>query len=331
MKLASFQAAPGLVHTGVVDVERSSLFDLTKAALTLNPTARVHSMQALIEAGEPGLNRIRQMLASGKGDPRWTYDLADVTLLAPVPVPTQIRDFSSFPGHIKGAPAGMARIAARFNGDEAAARAAKPLEEIPPVYQAQPIYYLTNRFSVVGPDVKVPWPRYSKLMDFEAEFGIFLGVGGKNIRAKDARNHIFGYTIYNDFSARDKQCVEMRGMLGPTKGKSFDFGNAMGPWIVTSDEIGDPHDLTIQVRVNDETWASDNSGQMVFSFEEMIEYVSDEETLFPGEFFGSGTIGRGCGLEQDRYLKDGDVVEIEVQNIGVLRNRVAVQAANPTE
>jgi 2-keto-4-pentenoate hydratase/2-oxohepta-3-ene-1,7-dioic acid hydratase in catechol pathway len=159
-------------------------------------------------------------------------------------------------------------------------------------------------------------------MDFEAEFGIFLKRSGKNVSAATARDHIFGYTIYTDFSARDQKCLEMRGMLGPTKGKSFDAGNAMGPWIVTADEIADPHDLEISVTVNRESWARGNSGQMVFSFEEILAYVSRDETLYAGEFFGSGTIGNGCGLEQDRYLRDGDVVEISVRGIGTLRNRV---------
>jgi 2-keto-4-pentenoate hydratase/2-oxohepta-3-ene-1,7-dioic acid hydratase in catechol pathway len=321
MKLASFYV-DGALHIGIVDLEAQSVFDLTKAG---RGDARFAAMQALIEAGPAGLDAARELLAAHGGDPAFSVGLAGLHLAAPVPVPVQMRDFSTFPGHVMGAPAGMQRIAARMRGDEAAAAAAKPLDEVPEVYRQQPIYYITNRFSVVGPETVVPWPRYSRLMDFEAEFGIFIGAGGKNIKAADARNHIFGYTVYNDFSARDTQCGEMRGMLGPTKGKSFDAGNAMGPWIVTADEISDPHDLTITVRVNGETWSTGNSGQMLFSFEQILEYVSRDETLFAGEFLGSGTIGRGCGLEQDRYLQDGDCVEVEVAGIGVLRNFVKVQ------
>jgi 2-keto-4-pentenoate hydratase/2-oxohepta-3-ene-1,7-dioic acid hydratase in catechol pathway len=236
-----------------------------------------------------------------------------------------MRDFSTFPGHIKNAPAGMARIAARMAGDEAAARNAKPLPEVPEAYRRQPIYYFTNRFSVVGPDAEIPWPRYSRLIDFELEFGIFLKAGGKNIAAGHAREHIFGYTIYNDFSARDQQCLEMRGMLGPTKGKSFDFGNAMGPWIVTADEIPNPYALRMAARVNGAVFAEGDSSGMVFDFEQILEYVSQDETLHAGEFFGSGTMGNGCGLEQDCFLNDGDVVELEVEGIGVLRNTVRMQ------
>jgi 2-keto-4-pentenoate hydratase/2-oxohepta-3-ene-1,7-dioic acid hydratase in catechol pathway len=319
MKLASFRkpgdAAPKI---GIVDVDAGEVFDLTATG-----GAAFRGMQDLIEAGAPALDEARRLVASRGGDPEFTHALAGLRLLAPVPVPVQMRDFSTFPGHIKNAPAGMARIAARLRGDEDAARAARPLDEIPAAYQAMPIYYITNRFSVIGTDAAVTWPAYSRLMDFEAEFGIFLSQGGKNISAANARAHIFGYTVYNDFSARDQQCLEMRGMLGPTKGKSFDAGNALGPWIVTADEIADPHDLTITARVNGALWATGNSGQMIFSFEEILAYVSRDETLFAGEFFGSGTIGNGCGLEQDRYLANGDVVEISVDGIGTLRNRVS--------
>jgi 2-keto-4-pentenoate hydratase/2-oxohepta-3-ene-1,7-dioic acid hydratase in catechol pathway len=323
MKLTSF-LVPGSdsAHIGIADTKAGVLLDLTSAS---PGEAAFTSMQALIEHGEPALARARSLAASRLGDPDACAPLASARLLAPVPVPIQMRDFSTFPGHIKNAPAGMARIAARMAGDEAAARNAKPLPEVPEAYRRQPIYYFTNRFSVVGPDAEIPWPRYSRLIDFELEFGIFLKAGGKNIAAGHAREHIFGYTIYNDFSARDQQCLEMRGMLGPTKGKSFDFGNAMGPWIVTADEIPNPYALRMAARVNGAVFAEGDSSGMVFNFEQILEYVSQDETLHAGEFFGSGTMGNGCGLEQDCFLNDGDVVELEVEGIGVLRNTVRMQ------
>jgi 2-keto-4-pentenoate hydratase/2-oxohepta-3-ene-1,7-dioic acid hydratase in catechol pathway len=216
----------------------------------------------------------------------------------------------------------MGRIAARKSGDEAAVAAMRPLDDVPEVYKARPVYYITNRFSVSGTDTNVVWPDYSTLMDFELEFGVFLSRQGRNIRTEQAREHIFGYTIYNDFSARDTQFEEMQGMLGPAKGKSFDAGNVLGPWIVTADEIPDPYGLAMTARVNGEVWTSSTSAGMLHSFEDMIAYVSRHETLRAGEFFGSGTVGGGCGLELDRWLKHGDVVELEVENIGILRNRV---------
>ena len=114
---------------------------------------------------------------------------------------------------------------------------------------------------------------------------------------------------------------EMQGQLGPTKGKDFDTGNIMGPWLVTADEVPDPYNLTMVARVNGEEWSRGNSGTMHHKFEDMIAHVSADETLHAGEFFGSGTVGNGCGLEQGRFLKPNDVVELEIDGLGVLRNR----------
>jgi len=324
MKLATF-SHKGVNRIGVILESASHILDLAEA----DPSrAAFQSMQALIEAGPAGLDLARHLVERCADDPRCVLELSVVQLLAPVPRPIQIRDFSVFPGHIKNAPAGMARLAAWDRGDYAAAAAVHPLPEVPDIYRQRPIYCYTNRLNVVGPDSDIIWPRYSKIMDFELEFGIFIGKGGKNIIADDAADHIFGYTVYNDFTARDTQRVEMGGMFGPAKGKSFDCGNAMGPWIVTADELQHPWALTMAVRVNGETWATGTSAEMLHSFDEMIAFVSRDETLFPGEFFGSGTICNGCGLEQGRFLNHGDVVEVEVQGIGTLRNRVLRHAVS---
>ena len=114
----------------------------------------------------------------------------------------------------------------------------------------------------------------------------------------------------------------MQGQLGPAKGKDFDTGNAMGPWLVTADEIADPDNLTMVARVNGEEWSRGNSGTMLHKLEDALVHASSEETLYPGEFFGSGTVGGGCGLELGRFLKPGDVIELEVEGLGTLRNRV---------
>ena len=317
MRLATYTSGTTDARIAAVLNEPPVLLDLLDADPG-NPAFR--SMQHLIEAGPVALDRVRQLIDR----PGTTIGLSEVTLLAPVPVPQQIRDFSVFPGHIKGAPAGMARLAALARGDAAAAAAVQPLPEVPDVYRNQPIYYLSNRFSVVGPEAVVRWPRYSDVMDFELEFGVFLSKGGKNIARADAAKHIFGYTVYNDFSARDAQRIEMQGMLGPAKGKSFDCGNAMGPWIVTADEFPQGP-VRMTVRVNNETWASGTTADMLHTFADMIAWVSQDETLYAGEFFGSGTMGNGCGLEQGRFLNDGDVVEAEVEGIGILRNSVRRQ------
>ena len=148
-----------------------------------------------------------------------------------------------------------------------------------------------------------------------------IGTGGVDISAEKAREHIFGFTIFNDVSARDYQTREMQGMLGPCKGKDFDTGNVLGPCIATADEI-DPYDLTMTARVNGEEWSRGNSGTIHHRFEDCIAHVSQSETLHPGEILGSGTVGNGCGLELKRFLSPGDVVELEIEGIGVLRNRI---------
>jgi 2-keto-4-pentenoate hydratase/2-oxohepta-3-ene-1,7-dioic acid hydratase in catechol pathway len=238
-----------------------------------------------------------------------------------------MRDGMSVPLHILQSPRGQRKLAARAKNDmeELARIEAEPLGELPEVYRKQPIYYITNRFSVRGTNTTVKWPRYSKVMDYELEFGIITKNKGANIPASKARDHIFGYTIFNDFSARDAQRIEMEGRLGPAKGKSFDGGNVLGPWIVTPDEIGDPYRLKMEARVNGEIRSRGTTEGMLFPFEEIIAHVTKDETLMPGEFIGSGTVGNGCGLELGLYLEHGDTIELEVEKIGVLRNKVERQ------
>lgn len=321
MILATYRTKDGSEAIGVVDGD--SIFDLASgAARAGEDTASFASMIALMEAGEAALDRAMTLVDRLAGDDDLNRLLAEVTLLSPVPVPAQIRDFLVFPGHILNASAGMSRLAARMNGTPALPTDAKPGGEVPAIYREQPIYYKANRFSVIGTDHDVHWPAYSEVMDYELEFGVFIGKGGQDIPLARAHEHIFGYAIFNDFSARDTQMMEMQGRLGPAKGKDFATGNAIGPWIVTPDEIPDPYALAMAARINGEAWSLGSTSGMLHSFEDMIAYVSRDETLHPGEFFGSGTTGGGSGLEQDRYLTDGDVVELEVERIGVLKNRV---------
>jgi 2-keto-4-pentenoate hydratase/2-oxohepta-3-ene-1,7-dioic acid hydratase in catechol pathway len=195
-------------------------------------------------------------------------------------------------------------------------------ERVLETFRRQPIYYKCNRFATIGPDDDVLWPSYSKSLDFELEFGCYIAKPVKDVSKAEARDYIFGYTIFNDISARDAQAIEMGGMLGPAKGKDFDTGNVMGPCLVTADELPDPYNLTMVARVNGEEWGRGNSRDMLWRFEDVIAHISRSETLYPGEFLGSGTVGNGCGLEQGRSLKPNDVVELEVEGIGVLKSRV---------
>jgi 2-keto-4-pentenoate hydratase/2-oxohepta-3-ene-1,7-dioic acid hydratase in catechol pathway len=267
-------------------------------------------MVALIEGGEVALDLARELVAAAPEEA--IVDLSAVRLLAPIPVPPQIRDFLAFEQHLKGAFAMAEQLTGRHI-------------DIPEVWYQQPIYYKANRFSVVGPDAEVRWPAYSQLLDYELELACVIGKPGVDIAREDAAGHIFGYTIFNDVSARDAQATEMEGQLGPAKGKDFDTGNVLGPWLVTADEIGDPYDLTMVARVNGEEWSRGHSGTMHHRFEDIIAFVSRSETLHPGEILGSRTVGGGCGLELGRFLNPGDVIELEVERIGVLRNRIIKQ------
>ena len=326
MKLATFMSAHGEPAVGSVDTLTNTVLDLQAlhADLFGKPHAQLADMLALIEGGEQALDLARSLVAKGAGSPH-AYALTLVRLLAPVPVPPQIRDFSSFEKHVRGAPAGMMVLKARLKGETPPDL--KSIKITPPdVYFQQPVYYISNRFNVIGHDADVEWPDYCDYLDFELEFGAFIAATGKNISAANAGRYIFGYSLFNDFSARDRQSREMEGFMGPTKGKSFDTGNAIGPWIVTKDEMPEVGIRNAGVYVNGEAWAESTTANMLHSFEDMIAYVSRSETLHAGEFFGTGTIGGCCGLEMDRWLKPGDVVELRIDGLGVLRNRAVRRA-----
>ena len=323
MKLATFIDASQHTVIGAVDTASQTVLALQAAHRQHkgNDSPHLVDMLALMDGAEPALALAREIerLSAGAGPHR--HALASVKLLAPVPVPRQIRDFNNAEDHMRNAPAGMQMLVARMKGQPVPARSDVQVS-IPDVNFSQPIFYISNRFNVVGTEATVEWPSYSEWFDYEGEFGFFIGKGGKNISKADAPKHIFGYTVFNDFSARDKQIREMEGRMGPTKGKSFDTGNAMGPWIVTADEIPNSRDLKVQVRVNGEVWGNSSTSSMIHSFEDMIAYISECETLHVGEFFGSGTMAGCCSLECDRWMKDGDVIEVEFERIGVLRNPV---------
>jgi 2-keto-4-pentenoate hydratase/2-oxohepta-3-ene-1,7-dioic acid hydratase in catechol pathway len=323
VKLATYQPIGGGPRVGVVHDDNRRLFDLASAAERhgADPLP-FFSMLALVDACDRGLDSARELLDRRAGEPDLSVDIASVELLAPLPEPRQMRDGMSFPLHIRQSARGMRRLLAAGDAAALAAIDAEPLPELAVVYRRIPIYYITNRMIVRGPGATIRWPKYSKVMDYELEFGIVTHGRGSNIPAAKAGKHIFGYTIFNDFSARDQQQIEMQGWLGPAKGKSFDGANVLGPWIVTADEIGDPYRLTMEARINGETWSKGTTEGMLFSFEEIIAYMSRDETLHAGEFIGSGTVGNGCGLEHGRFLQHGDVIELEVERIGILENTV---------
>lgn len=171
------------------------------------------------------------------------------------------------------------------------------------------------------------WPHEARRMDYELEWAVITGSGGSNIKAENAAKHFFGFTIFNDVSARDIQAIEIRtgaGMGGP--GKDFDAGNAMGPCIVTADELDDPYNQEMVARINGEEWSRGNTSMMDHRFEGVLAHLSHNQSIHPGEIFGSGTVPTGCGLEHNRYLSDGDTIELDVEGIGVLQNRIVKPA-----
>jgi 2-keto-4-pentenoate hydratase/2-oxohepta-3-ene-1,7-dioic acid hydratase in catechol pathway len=257
-----------------------------------------------------------------------------IELLSPVPRPESIRDFMVFEQHVinctrRFGMSGWLRTLDEWL-DDTLGRKATLAYRMNRAWYERPIYYKGNRMTVVGDGARIPIPAYTHQFDWELEFGIFLSKTGRDIPKERAHDHIGGYTIFNDFSARDVQGREMRGRLGPAKGKDFDGGNAIGPVLVTPDEIPDPCNLTMKARINGEEVSRGHTKGMYWTFEDMIAYVSQSETIYPGEFLGSGTgtvpesgkDRRCCGLEMGRSLRAGDTVELEVERIGTLTNHV---------
>jgi 2-keto-4-pentenoate hydratase/2-oxohepta-3-ene-1,7-dioic acid hydratase in catechol pathway len=261
-------------------------------------------MVALVEGGNAALETVRARLASGDH----AFPAADAAMRCPIR-PVQYRDCLVFETHLKNSFAQAEKMTGR------------PFA-IPPVWYDQPIYYKGNRMSFIGHGQDVTWPGYAQFLDVELELAIVIGRGGKDISRDAAPGHIFGYTVLNDVSARDAQMVEMPGQLGPAKGKDFDTGNILGPWIVTADEIAHPAALDMEVTVNGDRWGGGNSRDMQHDFARIIEHISASETLYPGEVIGSGTVGTGCGLETGRRLEPGDRFELTIEGIGTLANRI---------
>ena len=243
-------------------------------------------MVGFIEAGAP----------KGVGEA-----VIDAVLKAPLR-PRTIRDFLTFEGHLKNAFAGLGKA-------------------IPDEWYSVPAYYKGLPDTVIGPEEEIPWPSYTEKLDHELELAAIIGKPGKDIKTENALDHIFGYTIWNDMSARDVQTRELPIGMGPCKAKDWDGSNVLGPCIVTPDEI-DIDNTHLRVSINGEEWGGDSTANMHHSFADLIAYASQDLTLRAGEVLGSGTAAGGSGLELDRWLQPGDLIEMEADHIGVLRNRV---------
>ncbi|WP_158964068.1 fumarylacetoacetate hydrolase family protein [Chachezhania sediminis] len=309
MRLATVEIAGEIAGAPRVVALREDdlLLDLAaEAAARGESTAAFADMLTLIHAGDAGLDHARALLdGHAKSAP---LDPNAVHYLPPI-LPVQYRDCLVFEEHLANCLAAFEKM----GGAKGA---------IPPVWYDQPIYYKGNRLSFIGHGSDVIWPSYAEFLDVELELAIVLKKKGKDIRPEEAQDYIFGYTILNDVSARDAQSKEMPGQLGPAKGKDFDTGNILGPYILTADEVAHPVALDMELRVNGERWGGGNSGQMQHDFGAILAHMSASETLYPGEVIGSGTVGTGCGLELGRRLAPDDEFELEIEKIGTLMNRI---------
>lgn len=312
----------GLVEESIVDiaVARSAQLDAegrprsSRRGESEIPTG----MLEFLRAGERALEIARGALEYAQRDgvevfgaDRARYAAADARLIPPLPRPNSIRAFSLIEEHLLNAIASIS--AGSLPGVKEMA-----LPKLPDEWYEIPAHYKGNADEIYGPDETVPWPAYTKKLDFELEIAAVIGRTGRRIAVEDAGAYIAGYTIFNDWSARDLQQTEMRVNLGP--GICKDFANGLGPCIATPDEF-DRDRARLEVRVDGETWSTSRL-EMHFSFEDVIAYVTQEQTLHPGDLLSSGTVARGAGVELNRWITEGATVELEAEGIGVLRNVV---------
>jgi 2-keto-4-pentenoate hydratase/2-oxohepta-3-ene-1,7-dioic acid hydratase in catechol pathway len=334
MKLLSFESrgpAGRTQHLGALvdgDADGGEVVDLTAAArrllvaegTDLDAAGRVAdilvpgSLLGLVQAGPRGRELADAALADvlGGGDEedpigaRLRYRTADVRILPAITSPPLLRDFMAFEKHLLNVFPRLGR-------------------EIPPEWYRRPVYYKGNPSAIGAHGDEVAVPSYEPYLDLEFEFAAIIGRGGVDIPEEEALAHVFGYTVYDDFSARDIQAAEMTVGLGPAKGKDFVGAHVLGPVVVTADEIPDPYALRMHAEIDGETWTEGSSADMHWRFEQMIAYASRDEIVRAGEVFGSGTVGDGSGAEQGRRLEPGNTVELTVEGIGTLRNTVVAR------
>jgi len=279
----------------------------------------IHALRAgtrLVDLIKDGQDALLVLGEDTIRSPVSTHDLADVRLRPPIPRPPSIRDFASFREHIE---VSMGNLGVSLR----------------PGWFDAPTFYFTSPNNLFGDGDVVRVPGDTLQMDYELEVCAVIGIGGMDVAPSEAHRHIAGYTIFNDWSARDLQAAEMRRLpVGPGKGK--DTSTSIGPFLVTPDELDDTmsgglFDLKMSARVNGAEYSTGNLSSIGWSFAEMIAFASRSSPLVPGDVIGSGTVGTGCilelsgshGLDRFPWLKEGDEVVLEVERLGALRNRLA--------
>jgi 2-keto-4-pentenoate hydratase/2-oxohepta-3-ene-1,7-dioic acid hydratase in catechol pathway len=302
MKLVTYDPGSG-PRAGVLDDAQQVL----DASAALGTPATLRDVRDLLELPDRPLDRLREAVAAG-GTPR--IDLSAVRLRAPILQPPTVRDFMAFEGHASGG--GTRKLA--------------------DAWYRLPIFYFSNTLRIYGPDEEVPFPSATDRLDYELELGCVIGREGIDVPASDGLDYIAGFTIFNDWSARDLQFDEMASWLGPAKGK--DSATSLGPWVVTTDEMA-PYlrdgrlDVTCSLCVNGVAWMDNGQArEMQHTWGDFVERASRDSRIVPGDVFGTGTVSGGTvgeALQRGypaRYLEPGDVVEMTVEGIGSLRTRL---------
>ena len=268
-------------------------------------------------------NYQHKILSALKASNILKHNINKIKLLPPIPKPNSFRDAYAFREHVE---------TCRKN------RGANMLSE----FDQFPVFYFSNHNSMIASTENIElMPDHFEKLDYELEFAIVIGKGGKNILCKDAEQHIAGFCILNDISARTLQMEEMKLNLGPAKGK--DFANVIGPYLVTIDELeahsidtpfGKKYDLEMKCYVNNKLLSKGNAKDMNWTFAEIIERASYGAELFPGDIIGSGTVGTGCLLElngsgkrknnnfEEKWLEEGDIIKMEVEKLGTIKNKI---------
>src|SRR6266700_2785467 len=327
MKLVTFRTPDRATHAGVVFGERVFTLDYpTVLELLRDPEGLAKAQNVLRESGkeyiqnepdspaplaEAALSIVSKVIHERRAT---EYTLHELVLLPPIPDPPSVRDFYAFEQHVK------------------TVRAKRGVEMIPEWY-AIPTFYSSNNSEIYGHDEPVPYPVGSHELDIELEIACVIGREGKDIPVEEAGNYIAGYTVMNDWSARDFQRKDMKLNLGPGKGK--DFATSLGPWLVTPDELAarrtgegatERYDMTMLARVDGKEISRGNFKDIYYSFPQLIAWASQNARLRVGDVLGSGTVGTGCllelGTEVHPWFQPDDVLELEIDGIGVLRNRV---------
>ncbi|NQW29099.1 MAG: fumarylacetoacetate hydrolase family protein [Ignavibacteria bacterium] len=328
MKLVTYSQG-GQENFGMLVAERivnvSSAFSALASEISFESNTMPPSMLEFLKEGELGMNDALKIETYYNAHPDYVLNsvpLNSVTLLAPVPKPTSMRDGYAFRQHV------------------ASARKNRGLEMIPE-YDEIPIFYFTNHMAVFGGGPIEVRKMHCDKLDFELEGAIVIGKEGRDISAADADQYVAGYTIMNDWSARTMQMHEMKLNLGPAKGK--DFATSIGPWLVTRDELhtriiqdqnGERFDLEMKAFVNGIQVSAGNMKDMTWTFAQIIERASYGVTLYPGDVIGSGTCGTGCFLELNGskvyepawWLKPGDEVTCTIDMLGSLENNIVLSA-----